>query len=1547
MDSMESKLPRVLLLLLVLAALSLARAQGVEAAAPQQSSPPDRPGANPYVPGRVLVKFHEEALGALPLSGRPEAERQLLDATVADLAGAGVVQSASLLPVSLFQSGDQPDQLAVAAGMPRLYRLDLASGQDVLAAAAALARDPAVEYAEPDYLAFPAGAPNDPLYGNQWSLGSSGIQTEPAWSVAPGTAEIVIAIVDSGLDLTHPDLAPNLWVNPGEVPGNGKDDDLDGFVDDVRGWNFTAANGGNNDVQDDTAANGHGTQVAGIAAARTNNGLGMAGICGNCRLMPVKVMTAAGAVAYSDLAAGIIYATAKGARVVNVSLGGYAASRTLQDAVANASSHNVVVVGAAGNDNRNDAYYPAAYSEVIAIAGIDQAGQRLATSNYGIWVDVAAPAGNILSTARNGLYSPGSGTSLAAPFAAGLAGLLLSWQGTWTPAQVQLQMIRTATSIDNLNPAYAGNLGRGRLNAAAALTAARPLLIHGGYAANGASGGQPDPGSQVEIAVALRNDWAPAAGVNATLTTLDTQVSILNGSAAFGTILTGQTITNWVPFTISIAAAAGHRRPIRFKLDVTGNGGAYATTLGFTVTTSSDVQPAPSVISADTQWAGNYTYLAQGDVRVMPGVRLTIQPGAVVEFAGNYALKVDGTLVADGTGAQPIVMRAAGNGAWQGVLFGDTSVDAVAGTAGTYQSGSLLRHVQVKGATNGILCSDATPYLSNLAGDAGIACTMGSTDLWLLDSQITGDVSANGRSHVRRTTISHGALSLGGSSEVLDTTAGRNISVGNNSTLQNSVSGEGMAINGNGTIEACTASGPVTLTDGSVLSSTVTTGDIGVNDGTVRANTVTSGKITLGSGNCIDNWVQGGEITVISGGLIQGNTVLNAPSIGITTSGEPTIVGNRVIGSGGMGMYVRKGLVQGNLIVDSVDIGLRISNSARVISNTITGSSGLAALYAGGVYPPQLEGNNLELNRSQYDLYNASASTLDAPRNWWGTTDTATIMQRIYDYEDSSDWGRVIFTPTLTGPVQAAPPYLRGVTMTPSGPARLETVAFDVEFSRPVDSNRIPSVQIWRDVWQVFSSTNTSLATDAVLSVAVDSQGQKWFGHATGEISQLRVDKSWQIYLQAQQLGAINCIAIDAAGNKWFGGNDHRYARLSAAGAWQTGVIPGQNPPVGQISVIAFDGLGNVWFGESGDPAGGAHVLRAAGSWQSYTLANSGLADSSVEALAVDQAGNKWFGTTATGHGLSELRADGTWQVFGTLNSGIARNDISAILPDPSGNIWIGTAGGGISVMRDDGGWVTYHAGNSGLASDRITAMAVDSAGTRWFATADAGVSAMRSDGSWQIYNSRNSGLLQPTVRSLAVEDAETRWFAHGLGPVSKLLSTRYAVTENPGWLSNNHYRASYTFTALVTRGVYSLTVADAGALNGLLIAPQTVFTFTLDYPGGSADPTPPGAPAVTARSDGSLTRLLASWTAYDPNTEITGYRYAIGTTPGGTEVVNWTDCTSNYLVRDGLTLIRSVPYYVTVRARNAGGVWSPAGTSNRVLAGYFHLFVPILSMGR
>lgn len=283
---------------------------------------------------------------------------------------------------------------------------------------AELNQSPDFLYAEPNHLlAAQEVIPNDPAWGLQYNMVA--IRAPHGWASSTGSSAVTIAIVDSGVDMTHPDLFGKI------VAGHDFVNDDDNPVDDY----------------------GHGTHVAGLAAAFGNNGIGIAGTSWGARIMPVKVLNNIGFGSYADAAAGIIWAADQGARVINLSLGGSAPSSVLEDAVNYAAARGVLLVGAAGNNGSPSVLYPAAYPAVIAVSATNSANQRAIFSNYGPQIELAAPGAGIYSLHTGGGYMTRNGTSMAAPQVSGLAAILLGLPGNASASAVRSQMQASALDL--------------------------------------------------------------------------------------------------------------------------------------------------------------------------------------------------------------------------------------------------------------------------------------------------------------------------------------------------------------------------------------------------------------------------------------------------------------------------------------------------------------------------------------------------------------------------------------------------------------------------------------------------------------------------------------------------------------------------------------------------------------------------------------------------------------------------------------------------------------------------------------------------------------------------------------------------------------------------------------------------------------------------------------------------------------------------------------------------------------------------------------------
>jgi subtilisin family serine protease len=352
-------------------------------------------------------------------------------------------------------------------------------GFDPLAAATALRATGEFAAVTPNYhFRLFETVPDDPFNINQWYVDSgddADIDLPAAWDIAKGDASVAIAIMDTGVDLGHPDLASQIWTNPHEIPANGIDDDGNGFIDDVHGWDF-----GNDDNDPNPHAmfdpSGldvglHGTFVSAIAAASTNNAEGVAGAGWQCRIVPLKVANLAGDITSESVAAAFQYAWENGVSVLNMSLGGPGdpgVPEFFQALVDTATAHGVLCVAAAGNDGTNVPSYPAGCNHVLAVGATDPNNARAEWSNYGSWVDVAAPGAEMWSALCTNYdidetsqifyiyfflwdaerpYMYCDGTSFACPLVSGVCGLVRSRWPNLTPMQVLDHVVATGDNV--------------------------------------------------------------------------------------------------------------------------------------------------------------------------------------------------------------------------------------------------------------------------------------------------------------------------------------------------------------------------------------------------------------------------------------------------------------------------------------------------------------------------------------------------------------------------------------------------------------------------------------------------------------------------------------------------------------------------------------------------------------------------------------------------------------------------------------------------------------------------------------------------------------------------------------------------------------------------------------------------------------------------------------------------------------------------------------------------------------------------------------------
>ena len=422
----------------------------------------------PFVPGEVLVKVKPGLMG-------------------------------KFLAKKSFLGAEVRKELRLLAGN---YLLLESSGSSTLSLVSELQKMPEVSFAEPNYIYKAINSvptlssiltgtisersssmgPNDPLYGKLWGLNNTGsnepdrtggtsttpgvegsdVDAEKAWGITRGSKNVVIAVIDTGIDYNHPDLQNNLWVNTMEIPGNNIDDDGNGYIDDIHGWNAEKDNGNPMD------GNSHGTHCAGTIGAEHNNGVGVAGVMGEVSLMAVKFLSDSGSGSLADAVEAIDYATRMNVDVMSNSWGGGGFSKALEDAITAAKNKGIMFVAAAGNNGTNNdtsPTYPSNYQvdNVVSVASHNAQDTMSSFSCFGKrTVHVAAPGSNVLSSTPNGQYKVLSGTSMATPHVSGVIGLLLSESGRLPVLEVRNRLMATTTPSQAFKKT---TKGQGRVNA--------------------------------------------------------------------------------------------------------------------------------------------------------------------------------------------------------------------------------------------------------------------------------------------------------------------------------------------------------------------------------------------------------------------------------------------------------------------------------------------------------------------------------------------------------------------------------------------------------------------------------------------------------------------------------------------------------------------------------------------------------------------------------------------------------------------------------------------------------------------------------------------------------------------------------------------------------------------------------------------------------------------------------------------------------------------------------------------------------------------------
>lgn len=500
--------------------------------------------------------------------------------------------------------------------------------------------------AEPDHLVHLAATPNDTSFASQWGLHNTGqdggvvdadVDAPEAWDIHTGSSLPLVAVLDTGVDTNHLDLAANLWTNPGEIPGNGVDDDSNGFVDDVRGWNFVA------DTNEPFDDNGHGTHCAGIIAAGGNNGRGVSGICWQASLMPLKFMNAAGNGTSADAAEALAYATAMGVHITSNSWTSNEYSAAIENAIQASNTAGILFVAAAGNEGVSlDVVptYPAQYptANILAVAATTRRDGLALFSNYSAThVDLAAPGETILSTLPGNSYGERNGTSMAAPVVTGICALMKSYRPVLTHQQIRDLVLASVDPVAELSGKVATG---GRVNAHTAVSACNDILVTptGGLTVSGTAGGPFTPSS---IVFTLTNHRSTATSWNAAANRAWINLSSTSGTLSAGSSVSVTASLN--PVLVAGLLPADHLATVSFT--------SQATQRVINRTVALTALPAPvlsSNLDTDPGWtrSGQWSYgrpQGQGGVshgRPDPTSGATGQNVFGIQLNGDYSVAV-------------------------------------------------------------------------------------------------------------------------------------------------------------------------------------------------------------------------------------------------------------------------------------------------------------------------------------------------------------------------------------------------------------------------------------------------------------------------------------------------------------------------------------------------------------------------------------------------------------------------------------------------------------------------------------------------------------------------------------------------------------------------------------------------------------------------------------------------------------------------------------------------------------------------------------------
>lgn len=536
-----------------------------------------------YLPNTVIVKFKKGGTKQAN-SISSEAKKQLT------VAGVNLTGLTKLFPV--INPTKSTTSLKVNNPLPDLsdiYTARYDGNSNITTVINALLEDEQILYAEPSYIYKTSFVPNDPGYTNQSYL--TKVMAPQAWDILKNAVNIIIGIVDSGSELQHDDLADNIYINTGD-PINGIDDDGDGYIDNYYGWDFvgnsatTMIPDQNPNVTSDSTD--HGVHVSGIASAVSNNNKGVASIAYNAKLMIVKTGADNNARAIYKGYEGIKYAADHGAAIINCSWGGAGGGQFGQEIIDYAIAKGSLVIAAAGNDATDVPDYPAAYKGVLAVASVTSSDVKSSFSNFGNHVSISAPGSSIYNTVNGNKYGYKSGTSMATPLVASAAALVKAKYPNYNGLQIGEVLRTTADPIDNLNPSFAGKMGKGRLNVFKALTETTSSIRYQDVMVTDQSNGIRAANSEFVLKLDLKSFLAPVSGLNLSISSTSQYVQILDPVISIGSLGTLETKTSVGPIRVKVLANAPQNELVTFKFSYVGNGGTYIDNEQYTIAVALD-----------------------------------------------------------------------------------------------------------------------------------------------------------------------------------------------------------------------------------------------------------------------------------------------------------------------------------------------------------------------------------------------------------------------------------------------------------------------------------------------------------------------------------------------------------------------------------------------------------------------------------------------------------------------------------------------------------------------------------------------------------------------------------------------------------------------------------------------------------------------------------------------------------------------------------------------------------------------------------------------